>query len=85
MSLYKYPAQSPMAHEVLLFPEGQEVQPEAETLSSLQSFEREMGIVEGDDEGSVTVETVCSRVISVMGVLHCSYSYTKIRSMNRSE
>lgn len=68
-----------MAHKVLLFPEGQEVQPKAETLGSLQSFERGMGIMEGDDERSVTVHTVCSRVISVMGVLHCAYSYKKIR------
>lgn len=47
-----------MAHKALLFPEGQEVQPEAETLSSLQSFERGMGVMEGDAEGLVTVQTV---------------------------
>lgn len=59
MSLYKYPTQSPMAHKALLFPEGQEVQPAAETLSSLWSFKRGMGVMQGDDEGLVTVQTVC--------------------------
>lgn len=47
-----------MAHKALLFPEGQEVQPEAETLSFLQSFEWGMGVTEGDDKGLVTVQTV---------------------------
>lgn len=42
-----------MALKALLFPEGQEVQLEAETLSSLQSFERGMGVLEGNDEGLV--------------------------------
>lgn len=77
MSLYKYPAQSPMVYKALLFPEGQEVQPEAETLISLQSFERGIGVMEDDDEGLVTVQTVCkvdSHVISLMGALHCVYS-----------
>lgn len=78
MSLYKYTAQSPMAHKARVFPEGQEVQPEAETLSSLQSFKGGMGIVASDDEGLVTAQTVCSGVISLMGVLLCTYSHTKI-------